>query len=326
MIRLSAIVLIPDGRHISPPLLESLRAQTLRDAMELVVVSAEAPEPGQLNGFADWQWVQEKPLLSTARARAAGIAAARGEWVVLTEDHCFPAPTWAERLLTHPEASAVGVRFMNANSSSPISWANLIIEYGEFLQGSSGPRPYLPGHNGAYRTALLRDIHPLERWLETEWVLQQRLVQQGHSLYWDADATTLHQNFEFLWPSLALRFWGGRLFAARRSSDWNLLKRVVYALAWPLIALRRFRRTGGQGPRRASPFVLFLLGWDAVGEAAGYLTGAGRAMEILSDWEFRRYRFMRPQGGRGQAATPYPISAAGERPASPAPPSRSSKD
>src|SRR5690349_3117993 len=57
--------------------------------------------------------------LSVPAQRSLGIRAARGDIIVLTEDHCTPAADWAERIL-ETEASdeaAVGGRVENSRQS-----------------------------------------------------------------------------------------------------------------------------------------------------------------------------------------------------------------
>lgn len=63
--------------------------------------------------------------MSTAEARAAGIRQANAPVVAFVEDHSYPDPDWAERLIeAHRKLwAAVGpVMMVNANPATMISW------------------------------------------------------------------------------------------------------------------------------------------------------------------------------------------------------------
>jgi hypothetical protein len=139
MPEMSVIILTPDGYAAIRRLMAHLCAQTARDRLELVLVAPQLDalqaDEGELAGFAAVRLVEADVLRSSAEARAAGVRAATAPIVVFTEDHSLPEPAWAESLIrAHGEAWAVvGPAVINANPRGAVSWANLLIEYIEWL-------------------------------------------------------------------------------------------------------------------------------------------------------------------------------------------------
>lgn len=306
---LSVVVVTPDRVATVRKTLGHLRAQGLSGRMEVLIVAPSSDELGLdesgLREFYGYKVVEVGHMRSTARARAAGVRAAKAGVVAFVEDHAFPARGWAEALTArHRESwAAVGPVMSNANPRSATSWANLLIEYAQWLEPSEGgEREHLPGHNGSYKRELLLAYGDrLEEMLDAESVLHWDLRARGHRLYLEPRARVFHQNFSARSPSLALRFNGGRLFASARARGWPAWRRLVYACASPLIPAVRFARIVGElrkpgRPRRLLPRVLPALAvglaFDGAGELAGYAAGAGRAMAKLSDMEFHRERFL----------------------------------
>ncbi len=252
---------------------------------------------------------------STTRARAEGVRAACAPVVAFVEDHAFPAPGWAEALMERHEDgewTAVGPVIANANPRSVTSWANLLIEYAPWLEPQEGgEREHLPGHNGSYkRDVLVSYGDALEAMLDAESVLHWDLRARGHRLYLEPKARTFHQNFSVASSSAALRFNGGRLFAAARARGWPAWRRVLFALAGPLIPAVRLARItrevmkpGRQRRQlaRALPALTVGLVFDGAGEVVGYALGPGRSMAILSDMEFHRRRYLAPEDLREPA-------------------------
>jgi Glycosyl transferase family 2 len=303
---MSVIILTPDSYDTIRKTMNCLRAQTVRDQLEIIVV---APSTSGLNGepelkdFNRVRLVEVGPMNSTAVARAAGVREATAPVIALAEDHSYPEPQWAEALIAAHRGpwAAVGPAVGNANPQSALSWANLAIEYGPWLDPAPrGPMDHLPGHNSSYkRDLLLAYGSQLEAMLHAESVLHWNLRGQGHQLYLESSARTFHLNFSLALPTIPLRFFGGRLFAASRAQGWSGLRRFLYAAASPLIPLVRLRRIlrdlhrAGRLQPRILPLLILALAIDAAGEMIGYLLGSGQAMCKLTDMEFHRHRYQK---------------------------------
>lgn len=306
---MSVIVITPDNYETIRKTIRRLRAQNVRHLLEVVIVAPSAKElrldDSDLREFQQVCVVESGSMVSTARARAAGVRKASAPVVAFVEDHSFPAKGWAEALMqAHRKPwAAVGPTIANANPHSLVSWVNLIIEYAEWLEPvPAGVAAHLPGHNGTYkRTLLLEYGDQLEAMLEAESILQWDLREKGHQLYLEPAAKTFHQNFSASFSWLPLRLDGGRLFAACRARTWSPWRRLLYAVTSPLIPFIRFRRIVRELRRpgrernlipRLLPLLCAGLVVDATGEMMGYAFGAGQAMRRLSDMEFHRERYL----------------------------------
>lgn len=306
---MSIIVITPDSYNTVRKTIRRLRAQSVSHQLEIVLVVPSVQganiDRAELEGFCGVQIVEIGDMTSTARARAAGIQRATSPVVGLVEDHAFPAKGWAEALIrAHQKPwAAVGPMMDNANPRSLVSWVNLIIEYAEWMEPvHAGVVAQLPGHNGSYKRALLLEYGDrLEAMLEAESILQWELREKGYQLFLEPAAKTYHQNFSAPFSWIPLRVDSGRLFAASRSRTWSPFKRLLYALAAPLIPVIRFYRIVGELRRpgrarqlmpRVLPLLFAGLAVDGTGEMIGYAFGVGNAMRRLSDMEFHRERYL----------------------------------
>ena len=77
------------------------------------------------------------PGKSVYQLRYAGYKAARGAVVAITEDHCYVAPDWVERILEvhrrHPNAAAVGGTVLNNTDQKIVDWAAFFLTQGPFM-------------------------------------------------------------------------------------------------------------------------------------------------------------------------------------------------
>lgn len=286
----------------------ALAEQTVCDQIELVLISPHDElliDESEVSGFHSVTVVNGGPLETSNKWRAIGIRAASAPVVVMAEDHSFPDPGWAEALLA-PDWSrfaVVGPVIQNANPRSMMSWANLLLEYGPWLEGAGGGEVIeLPGHNSAYRRDLLISYGDnLEQIFEVESVVQRDLRARGHALFLQSAARTHHLNFSRLAPSLLLRVNGGRSFAGHRVLGWSATKRILYAAGSPLIPFVRFVRVLrflAQSDRyryllpQVIPALALSLAEDGLGEFLGYITGPGESPVRLGEIEFDRMRFL----------------------------------
>lgn len=309
---MSVIMVTPDQFQTLRHTLKYLRAQTVVDQLEIIIVAPSkerlALNPAALKAFHGHQVIEADSLRSSAEARAAGIRAAQASVIAFVEDHSFPTKRWAEALIDrhHEPWAAVGPAFVNGNPQTLLSWTNLLIEYGPWVEPvERGAREHIPPHNSSYKRDLLLEYGDrLASLVEAETVLQWDLRARGHQLYLEPAAKTRHFNISLWSVSVPLRFNVGRLFAAARARDWGIGKRLFFTLAAPLIPLVRFARTLPVVRRcarqhRIYPHVLPMLFAglviDGLGEMAGYATGGGRAVVNTSRFEFHREENLRPQ-------------------------------
>lgn len=306
---LSVVLVSPDDFDTFRAVIGYLQAQTVAGRIEVVLVGS-TPEAfrvdaAAMTGFHSHQVLHVGPIPSLSEPRVAGIRAARAPVVALTEDHCFPAETWAERLLHAHEGpyAAVGPTVAIANPASHRTWANALIQYGWWVPPTpSGVQDDIPGHNSSYkRDVLLEDGEDLETLFTFDAALHADLRRRGHRLYLDATAVTHHVYITQLRPFVQEHFHIGRTFAASRARDWPAARRWLYALASPALPVlrgwrivRRMRELGWLGDLVPGvlPSLGLGLGASALGELLGYALGAGSSPTMTLDLDFRRFRFV----------------------------------
>jgi len=303
---LSAIVITRDTYDAVRTTVRHLRAQSLHDRMEVVLIAPAratlAADESELSAFQSVRIVEVGDVRSEAAGYAAGIRNATAPIVVFTEDHCYPGTGWAEALVRAHEGpwAAVGPVVANANGDGVVTWADFLLGYGPWLDPTpAGPIEYLPGHNSSYKRDVLLAYEPdLEEWLDAESNLHWDLRARGHGLYLEPAARTHHFNYSLVSAWLPATFFAARTFAARRARPWGIGRRLAYALGSPLIPairLRRCVRDFRRSRRRPSvllvlPAITLSLTVIAIGEAMGYLFGAGDAPVRVSEYEFHRTR------------------------------------
>jgi len=304
-----SVVLVTPARYESiRGTIGHLRAQTVRDRLEVVIVTPSADElrldRAELAGFAGIRVVEVGAIRSLAQTYAAGIRAAAAPVVALGEDHAYPDPDWADALIrAHRRPwAAVGPAMRNANPGSAVSWADFFIAYARWMDPMAAQViDHLPGHNSSYKRAVLLEYGPdLEPILEAESILHWDLRARGHQLYLEPGAKTSHANFTSLSSWIPSKFYSGRVFAATRARGgrWSRPRHLLYAGGAPLIPLVRLRRLTREAGRarqlrvlvRVLPLVIAGLAMSASGEMVGYAVGAGDAMRKLCFLEFRPER------------------------------------
>lgn len=304
VVRLSYVVVTDHSRTIGR-LLPYLLAQTARREMELVIVtgtggSAEVAShvPDE---FGRVRLVEHPTLRPMGGARAAGVRTASAPIVFLGETHSFPAPDFARAIIDASAArwDVLVPGFENANPENAISWSNLVMDYG------SWHRLLPPGHVGggptwnvAYRRSVLvvHDEH-LDRMLSHGDDLAVAFRAAQHVTLFLPSAQIAHANLSQPRWWFEQRYLAGLLVADSRRKRWSAPKRLVYALASPLIPFVIIARLGSaiSAGRRSGMGRLGILAvlvgalFRTAGEVTGYLVGAGPGSQVRMD-EYELYK------------------------------------
>jgi hypothetical protein len=304
--QMSVLIVTPGNYQTIRKTIRHLRAQTVRDRLEIVIGAPSREALGviesDLGPFHSYKLVEVGEIRILTDAKAAAVSEASAPIVAFAEDHCFPEPDWAEALITaHNDGyAAVGPLMRNANPATSVSWAGLFLHYGCCIAPDlSAQCTNLPWHNTSYKRTLLLDYgSELASMLIVEGLLLDDLRAKGHTLHLEPTAKTNHVNISLLWSWVRHAFWGGRLFGAMRAKKktWSVGKRLLYIAGSPLIPIVRFCRTVqrlrelGKGAflTRITPALLMGLIPHAVGEATGYALGVGKAAERYSYLETKR--------------------------------------
>jgi hypothetical protein len=311
--RLSVVIVAVGGTVSIRRTMRHLRAQTVRDAIEVIAVAVDAdsidPVSLDVDVFAAFRVVAIGPITARGTAAAAGMLAASTPIVALIEDHSFPEPEWAAALLAAHEGpwSGVGPAVENANPTSAMSWVNFILSYGTFAGDvTAGERDLLPWHNSAYkRSALAPFDDRLPSLLEWEGHLQDAMRANGKTLYLEPRARTHHMNVSRFGSTIGLNIQRGRILGAQRAGRerWPPWRRLAQAAAWPLFPLLQLRHLAPRVramdiPRGLAPRVFAGLAVTlvvmAAAEAWGLSAGGGDAVARLEDFELHRLRHLAP--------------------------------
>lgn len=306
--RLSMIVLTDEYATIHR-VVQMLCAQTIAKDVELVVGCPDAKQfalPADAHRALARIVVVECPLLPLGAARAATVRAATAPVVALGETHAFPARDWAEQLLRAHEgpAQAVAPGMENGNPETARSWCGFLMDYGRWLaEDQRGSINEPPTYNATWKRVVLLALGDrLPLMLEPGGSVNREVTGQGARFYHEPAARVAHLNVVTTWGAwVAERYWGGRLFGARRSRGWPQSRRIVYFGGSVLVPLIRFVRTRDAvtlaGRRRRLPsgtlaaVALGCLVWG-VGEAMGYVAGEGRAEARMMEYELHKERYV----------------------------------
>ncbi len=121
-VALSVVVVGRDGFATLRPILECLAEQTIARRIEVIAVvpvddpSADPPPPSA-SAFRQFKTIAAGAISNRGTAAAQGTRHASGTIVAFTENHCFPSPDWAEKLIASytDDLAGVGPAIVNAN-------------------------------------------------------------------------------------------------------------------------------------------------------------------------------------------------------------------
>ncbi len=310
---MSVVVYTPYDHRWLELLLHALRAQTVRERIELVVVCRSretlAANVEDFYGLGRALIVETTDNHSYVGGKIAGVMAATTPIVAFAEDHCLPEPEWAERLIAAHEGdwAAVGPSMMNGNPRSVTSRAAFALHWGPWAHpANAGERSLLAAHNTSYKRLVLIDLlDELGELLVVEHFLHARIHERGHRLAIEPAAIVSHCNISKLRPWWRLAYHGGRVYGGRRvvHEQLSVTQRVFRAAASPLIPLIQLRRvaphvrrTSGSLKEFVSTLPLAALGLvvHTAGEVMGYLFGTGSSEEVCEDLETSRFRDLLP--------------------------------
>lgn len=311
---LSVVIVTPHDFAQIRRSVRHVREQDLAERTELLVVctreSAVADaRASELTGFHGVRFVPVGAIDNVDHAATHGVLAARAPVVAIVEDHAYVQPGWARAIVdaytTGPWVS-VGSVMENANPRRSLSWANLLLGYGWWIDpAAAGEMHDVPSHNGTYRTAVLQAFgDDLVTHVGRDGDLHDLLRADGGRMYLAHEARVAHANPSRLAPTADLRVNAGRLYGCERAEQagWSDLKRAIYIALAPLIPVVRLRRLRGehlvegrhhhQLRRRILPGLLVALLLDAWGQVLGYLGRPGPAKQVLATFEMDRMQHL----------------------------------
>lgn len=287
-----AIVSICSAAHTERCLRAVLRQQGAPPFEVVVAYDPHIPEMAALaERFSDVRFVanagQRTPLELASRA----LQAASGGLVLLTEDHCVPAPDWVREMVSsqRPGRAVVGGRVeIGAGASATATptatdWAFYFVDFFRYAGPvSEGPAPSLTVCNASYKRDELAEVR--DAWGDSfhETAIHERLRGRFGSLWLCPRSSVTMERHVALRDALFERYAFGRLFGCTRVAYVSRGRRLYYALLSPLLPLLLMGRMAAKALQSATlvrgflrsivPLTGMVLCWSW-GEWLGYVTG-----------------------------------------------------
>jgi hypothetical protein len=280
------VVAICSLSHLERTLL-ALRAQINPPLFDVVV--AADPELGPLadleRKFSDVSFLSREGCRTPIELAAAGIGAARGERILLTEDSCLPDVNWVRTLAATPWQghAAVGGVIEPGVAASAAMWAFYYVDFFRYMKPApAGGSPTLSVCNVAYHRSQLEAIRDVwnHGFLETD--VHAALQHRFGPLAMSPDAEVqIRRNVKF-GDAVYERYAFGRLFGSSRVAKATPGRRAYFALlapALPFLLMARMTSKAASNPSARGMFVkalpslltmVFAWSW---GEWLGYVTG-----------------------------------------------------
>jgi predicted dehydrogenase len=295
--------------------LSCLRRQTIAHQIQLLIVAPDEDTLRDLSeadqsGFHNVSKVCVGPIDDVDKAAAHATQNASSHYLCFLEDHAFPAEDWAEQILSAFEIGhwdAVGTAIENGNPASTLSWANMLMSYGEWVAAEhSGPTANVARHNTTFRCETLRREYgdSLPQMMGRDGGLLADLLARGCVFYMQPKASAEHLNPSTWRSTLQLRIGSGRLFASSRMKRerWSAPKRFLYILCGFTIPFIRFKllraklmSSSARRTRiglRAYPALIVGVTLDGVGQFLGHTIGPGKVKQKLAFFEISRIRHL----------------------------------
>lgn len=257
------------------------------------VIIATRHDAGKQNNlleqFPQVKMIAAPPETGITKLRSLAVAAAAGEIVLVTEDHCVPSERWLEIAVRRIDEGAdiVGGPVENSWTVRVRDRAAFLTEYAFAVKSAVPAQNALAGNNIAYRRNLLSGLcETLDSGLWESFYLDQ-LKDQGKKLIYDEGMLLYHHRpFDFFY-FITQRFYFCRSFAEMRSQFLNRSGQLAYGAGSvvlpPFLWLRGLRILLGKQRfvglyLLCSPLIAVYLCAGACGEMFGYLFGGGKSL------------------------------------------------
>ncbi len=298
---MSVVVVVFAGRDYPKRTLQALAEQLDAPSMEVLLCHDDGlvdPE-GIAAAFPDVRFVPLSGRNRTfAELRAAGVHAARGRLVAITEDQIRPTPSWCAEVHAAHERDCVAAGgavekgpTASGDPDTTLNWAIYLCDFVRYANPvAEGDSEYLTDTNVSYKKAALDEIPEVwaEEFHETD--VNWTLAGRGGELFLSPKIVVEQQRDLTLGEAFDERFSFGRLFASTRVRATGIGGRLyfaVFAIPLSLLLTVRVFKHAWPRPRYRSAFlkaffhVGFLNAVWCLGEFVGYVTG--RAGKLAPD-------------------------------------------
>lgn len=302
-IDLSVIVVVQANKAHLDRCLEALTHSETTGKFEVVIpIDESLSRMARFEArYPAWRFVRIPGIRSAGQLRSAGIRAARGRLVAITEDCCIPASDWVQRILDAHTATpgAIGGAVDKARPDEPLNWAAYFLDHLRFMPPLAHGRTLdLSGLNATYKRAVLNEIGDIwqDRFEIRE--VNDAVAMRDGSVWQSPDLRVYQRHDQVLEQALWERYSHGRRVGSARDATLPFTRRMVRALpalALPVLRILRLlpdllrkRRRGWQF-LAALPGIVLLAGAGAWGEFLGHATGRPETrMQERPDPEYDR--------------------------------------
>lgn len=286
---LSVVVAVRDAQANLPAILERLACESHPQVEFLVGYTGRDPDvPRLVPAKGNVRVFEAPPGSLIPHLWRDGIRAAAAERVAVTTAHCIPSEGWVASLLATDlrEVAGVGGTIENDPRSGAMGWAIHIQRYAAYSPPQGARRVEdIAADNAVYRRADIVGHADLlaEGFFEPQFHARFRAAGAGLAL--DPRIRVTHRNRYRASTFFGQRYEHGRQFGAARAQALPASRRLVLALASPVLPLVFLGKIVRNARRhevlrrhwvRALPWLgFFLLGWG-LGEARGYVESLKR--------------------------------------------------
>jgi glycosyltransferase involved in cell wall biosynthesis len=312
--KLSVILVVGSQRERAARALCSLLEQNIINQIEILLFDLGPEECSALpqSDHPRVRLTRQSPKDLLAAARVHGIHAAKAPVVCFMEEHCEMQPGWAEAIaLAHRGPWAgVGGDFINGNPGAGKSDQAFRMNYGIYVHPhrGRGPTKTIAGQNCSFkRDVMLRYDENLELMLNADLVLQWKMAEDGHQLFYEPTAKIAHRN-ENTFRSLCVGvfYWNWCFSNVRaRVFKWSLAHKILWIALAPLIPwvrlakmfvwVSRLGRSQFVSFLHDIPFIVAVNHWTAAGQVAGLLNKIDTAAREFSHFEANEPRLLRAE-------------------------------
>lgn len=278
--------------------LDSLRHGTQRPPDEVIVVTRhdEVEQAGLRELYPEVIVISAPRHTPITSLRSLGLKEARGNVVVVTEDHCIASTDWLgaieRRMLEGYDI--VGGPIENACTGRMRDWAAFLTEYAFAVLPNSTADPQknsvrlIACNNVAYRRKFIGGLCQTLESGKWESFYRSQLDERDVKMIYESKMMLYHRRpFDF-WYFVTQRYHFCRSFAAMRCQMISATEKMKYgvgsAILPPLLLLRGLRTIVGK--RRlvgryltCLPLIATYFTAGAVGEMTGYFLGGGTSLE-----------------------------------------------
>lgn len=278
--------------------LDSLTQQKELNGARIEIIAVAEPSHTRLDeierAYPGIKTVAAAGCRSLPKLHGAGMQAAEGQLIAITEGHCIFAPDWASKAIAHHRHAASPVVAGGVEPGEKLSlldWALFFCDYGQFIAPlTAGEAHDLPGNNIIFKSTLFSDKNQFARAGFWKTFFCHDLERKGEQLVCRPDLIVRYNRHLSLTRLTARRYHHGRCFGGMRAQESSISQRMIYALAGPILPLLLFykllARVLPKHNYRAQflaslPLSLLCLSMWALGEWLGNLLGPGESCELL---------------------------------------------